>query len=186
MLHGLSRATVRTMEDANHTSPVAPERIRELLLRNGLESDRLREAVAWALRITPTEANALAVMSLGAPLCPSQLGQRLGLSSGGTTALIQRLEARAYIERSPNPSDARSTLLSLGRTAVAELGSLYAPLVAQLDALIDALGDQERAAIAQLLSDACEEVVRATEDLRHAECAARGENRIGPAPGLWA
>jgi hypothetical protein len=45
------------MEDANYTSPVTPERIRELLLRNGLESNRLREAVAWAVRITPMEAN---------------------------------------------------------------------------------------------------------------------------------
>jgi DNA-binding MarR family transcriptional regulator len=174
------------MEDANQTSPVTPERIRQLLLRNGLESNRFREAVAWALRITPTEANALAIMSLGAAVCPSQLGQRLGLSSGGTTALIQRLETRAYIERAPNPSDARSTLLSLGPTAVAELGSLYAPLVAQIDQLIGARSEQERAAIARLLSDACEEVVRATEGLRHAECAALEGHRSGPEPDLWA
>jgi hypothetical protein len=47
------------------------------------------------------------------------------------------------------------------------------------------LDEQERAAIARFLSDACEEVVRATEDLRHLEFAGREGNRIGAAPDLW-
>ncbi len=53
----------------------------------------------------PTDLNALlAVMRAeraGAPLTPGRLGQHLGLSSGATTAVIDRLERAGHVQRSP-------------------------------------------------------------------------------------
>jgi DNA-binding MarR family transcriptional regulator len=44
---------------------------------------------------------------------PKQAGEYLGLSTGATTSLIDRLERRGHIERRPNPADRRSVLLHL-------------------------------------------------------------------------
>lgn len=43
----------------------------------------------------------------------SELAARLGVTKGAITQLIDRLEAKELVMRSPHPSDSRSSLLSL-------------------------------------------------------------------------
>lgn len=45
---------------------------------------------------------------------PKAVSERLGLTSGATTIMLNRLEAGRFIERSPHPTDRRGVLLSLG------------------------------------------------------------------------
>ena len=47
------------------------------------------------------------------PLRMSDLAQRLVLSPGGTTKVIDRLEARGYVERQPLPGDRRATVIEV-------------------------------------------------------------------------
>jgi DNA-binding MarR family transcriptional regulator len=83
--------------------------VRDLVL--GFE--RYREAVADELGIGPTEVVALGFLYHGGPHTPSDIGQRLGLTSGSVTALLDRLEGAAFVTRSPNPDDRRSLLATL-------------------------------------------------------------------------
>jgi DNA-binding MarR family transcriptional regulator len=48
---------------------------------------------------------------------PKALAEHLGLTSGATTILLNRLDTRGYIVRHPHPSDRRGVLLSLGPAA---------------------------------------------------------------------
>lgn len=48
------------------------------------------------------------------PATPKRLAEHLGLTSGATAILLNRLEARGYIQRSPHPTDRRGVLLALG------------------------------------------------------------------------
>jgi DNA-binding MarR family transcriptional regulator len=46
-------------------------------------------------------------------LSPSKLYSRLERSSGGMTKILKRLEEQALVERSPDPSDGRGSVVSL-------------------------------------------------------------------------
>lgn len=45
---------------------------------------------------------------------PKAVSEHLGLTSGATAILLNRLEAGGFIERHPHPTDRRAVLLSLG------------------------------------------------------------------------
>lgn len=45
---------------------------------------------------------------------PKAVAEHLGLTSGATAILLNRLEAGGFIERHPHPTDRRAVLLSLG------------------------------------------------------------------------
>jgi MarR family transcriptional regulator, organic hydroperoxide resistance regulator len=52
----------------------------------------------------------------------------LGITTGGTSKLVDRIEARGYCRRLPNPDDRRSSLVELtadGRRALAEAGEAF-------------------------------------------------------------
>jgi DNA-binding MarR family transcriptional regulator len=49
-----------------------------------------------------------------------ELAQRLGVTTGTLTTMINRLEQTELVERKPNPDDRRSYLLSLTRAGAAE------------------------------------------------------------------
>ena len=48
---------------------------------------------------------------------PKSLAENLGLTSGATAILLNRLEARDFVVRTPHPTDRRGVLLSLGDAA---------------------------------------------------------------------
>jgi DNA-binding MarR family transcriptional regulator len=56
------------------------------------------------------------------------IAAELGITTGGTSKLVDRIEASGYCRRLPNPTDRRSSLLELtaeGRRMLAEAGSAF-------------------------------------------------------------
>ena len=56
------------------------------------------------------------------------IAAELGITTGGTSKLVDRIEASGYCRRSPNPDDRRSSLLALtpeGRRLFAEAGKAF-------------------------------------------------------------
>jgi DNA-binding MarR family transcriptional regulator len=105
----------------------------DALRRYGTDSARLGHAFAALHQLQPTDLQALvAIMSAegkGTPLTAGQLRTHLGLSSGGTSLVIDRLEAVGHIRRArDHPSDNRVVHLRYtdrGRaTGMAFFGSL--------------------------------------------------------------
>jgi DNA-binding MarR family transcriptional regulator len=58
---------------------------------------------------------------------PSELARYTGLTSGATTAMLDRLEKAHLIERRPNPHDRRGTLIVLTTERNHELEAIYGP-----------------------------------------------------------
>jgi DNA-binding MarR family transcriptional regulator len=102
------------------------------------------------------------------PLTPRQLQERLGLTSGAITALIDRLERVGWVARAPPPTDRRSVLVALSRaaheTADARLGA-YHRAVRRATAR---LSPSERAAVAGFLDEVTRAALRAADRLREA------------------
>jgi DNA-binding MarR family transcriptional regulator len=56
------------------------------------------------------------------------IAAELGVTTGGTSKLVDRIEARGYCRRLPNPADRRSSLLELtpsGRQMLVEAGAAF-------------------------------------------------------------
>jgi DNA-binding MarR family transcriptional regulator len=165
---------------------ITPEAVRALLARKSLADARHRGALARLLRLADTDVLAIQHLAWAGSLTPSRLGAQLRLTSGGTTALVQRLERMAYVVREPHPEDRRSTLLRLTEQAERDAGELYAPLVRDLDAAVEELDDGAREAVAAFLAEIASIGERHAEELARAADAERPQIPRVPVPGLWA
>lgn len=104
----------------SHDEPTIRE-VSLALRRLVLGWDRFRESIADQLQVGTTEVLALAYLYDEAQLTPRDLSERLGLTSGSVTALLDRLERAGFVSRSQNPDDRRSlfaTPTPAGRHAV--------------------------------------------------------------------
>jgi predicted transcriptional regulator len=83
------------------------------LHRFGLERDRLRTALARRVGIAVADLDAIEHLELAGPLSQRDLADRLLLSSGAVTFLVDRLEQAGFVHRRPHPTDRRATLVTL-------------------------------------------------------------------------
>lgn len=96
---------------AQDTQAELDELIREL----STEIGQLYRWMADQAGINQTDLMSLYfIRNAEAPPTPKQLAAHLGLTSGATAILLNRLESRGYIQRSPHPTDRRGVLLALG------------------------------------------------------------------------
>jgi len=104
------------------------------------------------LGVSQTAAQALAVLDgAGEPLTPSQIGERLLVSSATMTALLDTLEQRGWVRRTPNPDDRRSLLIEI-TDAGRETADTFLPGLHKLERLaMSALNDGERHQLLGLL-----------------------------------
>jgi DNA-binding MarR family transcriptional regulator len=73
----------------------------------------MRAALARHAGITATDLDALEHLEADGPLTQRELGDRLSLTSGAITMLVDRLERAGWVHRRPHPSDRRYLLLEL-------------------------------------------------------------------------
>ena len=137
-------------------------------------SDSVHDADEQALRklgMLPIDAVALRQLVLAEreqrAVSPTQLAQALRLSTAGTTKLIDRLVRDGWGHRRPNPRDRRSVIITTSSTASRALADAYGHIQAPLIATIDALTEDEAAAVrrfATRLADAIRAEVAAASD----------------------
>jgi DNA-binding MarR family transcriptional regulator len=129
-----------------------------LLQRHAVEAVRLNRAFAEHHDMHPTDWSALlAVMQgdrSGTPLSPGELGQRLGMSSGATTAVVDRLERAGHVRRVPDERDRRRLTLHRAENAAALLAAFVDPLNASMDTLMIGYSGPELAAVQRFLAEA--------------------------------
>ena len=118
----------------------------------------LRHAVATAksMGIELSELAALEHLQGAGPMTLGSLGQRLSLSPGAVTALVDRLESRGYAERIPNPEDRRSMLVrETQRGLEGSLEHLW-PYIEEMKRIEEGFTEEERAVVARFLAAATE------------------------------
>lgn len=122
------------------------------------EAERLSQVFADRHDMHVTDLYALlAVMQAdraGRPLTPGRLGEHLGLSSGATTAVIDRLERVDHVFRSRDGQDRRRVTLHYGDTAGKVGAAFFGPLGAKMDAFLAGYTPEELAAARRFLADA--------------------------------
>ncbi len=115
-------------------------------------SARQRAGVAAILGVTPTDVLALQHVARGDRLTPTDLAERLRLSSSGTTAVINRLAAAGLVSREIDPANRRRVLLRPAARAATLSAQLCGPLLADIDGLAGELTPEARALVEQFLA----------------------------------
>ncbi|MGA5561442.1 MarR family transcriptional regulator [Streptomyces platensis] len=110
----------------------------------------------------PTDLRALISLldaaRAGEESTPGRLGDRLGLNSAGTTALVDRLERLGLLRRVRDTRDRRRVLLEVDDRALALGQSFFGPLIDRTIALLATFEPDEQAAIRRFLSGVGEAV----------------------------
>ena len=143
-----------------------PGQIRMQLHRFGLERDRLRAALCHQAGIAASELDALEHLEADGPLTQRELGDRLLLSSGGVTVLVDRLERGGWVTRVPHPLDRRAVLLELKRDVLAVLPKPLADYHATVAAAARTIPAECREAVAMFLNTVTTDAAARAEALR--------------------
>src|SRR6266542_2954050 len=92
----------------------------------GISTVLFRQAVGEILGVNATDMECLALILFKGLATPSELAQYTGLTSGATTAMLDRLEKAHLIQRRPNPKDKSRTLIVLTNERTEEIGAMFA------------------------------------------------------------
>jgi len=114
--------------------------------------DRLDQYAAHRFGINRTDLRALDLIGQAGVISPTALAVGLGMSTGATSAVLDRLEAAGYARREPDPGHRRRTLVR--QTARSEeLGEeIFAPVIRGTLSEAAACSDAALVSIAEFLS----------------------------------
>ena len=114
----------------------------------GISTVLFRHAVGEMLGVNVTGMECLALIFFKGLATPSELARYTGLTSGATTAMLDRLEKARLIERRPNPQDRRGTLIVLTNERTEEVGAMFASGREAIDKLTSSYSESELETIA--------------------------------------
>lgn len=142
-----------------------PDALAGSLQRFGLQRDRMRAALARHAGISATDLDALEHLEADGPLTQRDLGERLSLTSGAVTMLVDRLERAGWVHRRPHPGDRRYVLIELSPQAAASAPEGLATYHSRVRALAAQVPAGQRAAMAAFLAAAADAADAAVTDL---------------------
>jgi DNA-binding MarR family transcriptional regulator len=112
------------------------------------------QRMADTLKINPTDLQFINLLDIGGPMTPGRLAGLTGLTTGGVTVVLDRLEKAGVIRRERNPKDRRSSLVSVLPKFLRSAEGAYAKMTEATDALLAQFSDRELAVIARFLQKA--------------------------------
>jgi DNA-binding MarR family transcriptional regulator len=115
------------------------------------------------MRLEVSELAALEHLQAAGPMTQKRLGERLSISPGAVTAMIDRLESRGYVERIPNPEDRRSALVFVTKAGLEESLRHLWPYIEDIKGVEEGFSEEERAVIARFLEEATQVTHQAAE-----------------------
>jgi DNA-binding MarR family transcriptional regulator len=90
--------------------------------------DVMDETACAIMGINRTDARAMDLLQQYGAMTAGRLAEEAGLTSGGTTAVIDRLEKAGYARRKPDANDRRRVLVEATEKSHQIAAELYGPL----------------------------------------------------------
>jgi len=115
--------------------------------------DALDHRAAEALGITRNDLRCLNLLEFG-PVSPKRIASQLGLTTGAVTALVDRLERNALVQRSRDLDDRRSVIVAATPLVFQKLGPIYRAYADALIAITSAYAEKEKHDACRHLNDA--------------------------------
>ena len=99
-----------------------------------------------------TDMQCVNVLDLLGPSTPGKLAACTGLTTGGVTVMLDRLEAAGLVRRAPNPADRRSILVSVNPKTLRKIHAYYDQINQQTVALFSEFPEADLRAVANFFS----------------------------------
>jgi DNA-binding MarR family transcriptional regulator len=132
---------------------MSTEPIAQALGRLELAGSYHRAARARRIGVPQVELSALEHLDAMSGLTPGELGHRLGLTSGGVTALTGRLIEAGYVTRERHPEDGRMRLLAVTPAGRERLREHLEPVLEPVDETLGRLSGSEAELVARVLDE---------------------------------
>jgi DNA-binding MarR family transcriptional regulator len=87
--------------------------------------------VARRLGVNETDLRCLELLISAGEMLPSELGSRLGLTTGSVTAMLDRLDRLGLLTRTPHPVDRRKTIVRATELAISQCAALMEPYISE-------------------------------------------------------
>ena len=118
----------------------------------GISSVLFRNAIGRKLGLNIADMECLSLLLIRGFSTPTELARYTGLTTGSTTAMLDRLEKAKFIKRKPNPTDRRGVLIEVTKKTAETFGPMVAGVQKALNELVASYSAKELAPIADFLS----------------------------------
>lgn len=128
------------------------------------EIDALDEMTAQHFGLNRTDLRCVDILRSTGPLTASKLAQAVGLTSGGLSIALERLEAAGYVRRRPHDRDRRSVVVETTAKVEAAEAAIFVGLGQRMHAVLSGYTVAELTIIGRYLT----EVAMAITETRNA------------------
>ncbi|HUX21128.1 MAG TPA: MarR family transcriptional regulator [Spirochaetia bacterium] len=128
----------------------------------GIASVLFRNAIGRRLGLNITDIGCINFLFIRGSSTPTELARYTGLTSGSTTAMLDRLERANLITRKTNPNDRRGIVVEVQQRSREAIGPMVAGSQKAQAELLDGYTEKELAAIADFLTRFSENVNQQT------------------------
>jgi len=126
----------------------------ETARRVGAQSVLLSDLVAARVGLNSTDLECLDLLCLAGATTAGHLAAHTGLTSGATTAAIDRLEQAGFVTRRRDAKDRRLVLVEVVEAGVHLIMPFYAPLTSRINKVNAQYSDHQLATVLRYLTDA--------------------------------
>lgn len=141
-------------------NPMSSPKRNELVESVNLEVRKLiagtvlfNERVAARVGLNSTDLQCLHLLELQGSATPGEIARWAGITTGGATVVLDRLEAAGYIRREPNPEDRRSSIIRAVPARLKKLESMYRSQGEGLARVLGAFPDRDLQVILEFLKE---------------------------------
>ena len=131
----------------------------------GVSSVLFRNAIGRTLGLNVTDSECLSLLSIKGVSSPTELAHHTGLTTGATTAMLDRLEKAGFVTRKPNPKDRRGILVEITKQYTETVGPMVAGIQKAHAELLATYSDKELETIADFLTRFTENVTEQTKKI---------------------
>jgi len=126
----------------------------EALRKVSAQSVLLSDTVARLVGLHSTDLECLDLLYLSGPVTAGRLAAHTGLTSGATTAVIDRLESSGYVRRTRDARDRRRVMVEALPAGMRRIEPLYARLADAMARLHGRYDDRQLALVMEYLTQA--------------------------------
>ena len=107
------------------------------------ETALFHQAAAAKCSLGITDLKAISTLLQEGPMTAGQLGQRLNLTTGAVTNVIDRLEQRNFVKRAPDVRDRRKVIVTINPKSLTTVDDVYRSMGEAFEKLLETYSTQE-------------------------------------------
>lgn len=101
-----------------------------------------------------TDMQCINLLEMLGDVTPGKLAAYTGLTTGGVTVMLDRLEKAGFVKRQPNPDDRRSVLVRINPKKLKKIHEHYAGINRRLEEFLSEMPETELKSVVKFFSQA--------------------------------